>query len=63
MLGQIELSVGEADKLFLPIAGTNFQGAKPGKSARALANFTGTRRSTQPTRVGFSFKIDLGNMS
>jgi hypothetical protein len=53
MLGEIELSVGEADKLFLPIPGTNFQGAKPGKSALALENFAGARRSSQPTKVDF----------
>jgi len=40
MLGKIELSVGETDKLFLPIPGTNFSKQNPANPPRALANFT-----------------------
>jgi hypothetical protein len=40
MLGKIELSVGETDKLFLPIPGTNFSRQNPANPPRTLANFT-----------------------
>jgi hypothetical protein len=60
MLGKIELSVGETDKLFLPIPGTNFSRQNPANPPRALANFTEARRSSQPTKAGFSFKVDSG---
>jgi hypothetical protein len=57
MLGRIELSVRDSDKLFLPIPETNF--SRPNQ-ANPLGQWQ-IRRSSQPTKVGFSLKVGLGN--